>query len=199
MHDVTQGIYWDCTQAKSSACQSYTRPASNLVNSTLGTQAEFIIENDTDELSGEGNSHEWPDFSSSPVTMTGTVCVVQGDGIGCCGGGLKCGTVVSTNTDPIVTLQTDNTSSVPPVRGGGHLLITLPTGGVKWADLATNTYFLASTCASGKSRRTENGKSWPTSIIRIVSRPSNITARITRNPEVSRREGCYRASSLGED
>jgi hypothetical protein len=141
MHDVTQGIYWDCTQANSSACQSYTRPASNLVNGTLGTQAEFIIENDTDELPGEGNSHEWPDFSSSPVTMKGSACVVQGNGIGCCGGGLACGKVVTTKTDPTVTLLTDNTSSVPPIRGGGHLRITLPTGGVKWGDLVTNIYY----------------------------------------------------------
>lgn len=141
MHDVTQGVFWDCTQPNSSDCQSYTRPVTDLVNGTIGRTAEFIIENDTSELSGESNSHEWPDFASSPVTMTGSACVVQGGGIGCCGGGIACGKWVSTDTDPYVVLRTDNSSSASVIRGDGHLLITLPKGGVEWADHATNVYY----------------------------------------------------------
>jgi hypothetical protein len=37
-----------------------------------------------------------------------------------------------------VVLLTDSLAATP--RGTGHLLITLPTGGVTWFDLATNIY-----------------------------------------------------------
>lgn len=141
MQDVTQGVYWGCTEPNSSDCQSYTRPASDLVNGTIGQTAEFIIENDTSQISGESNSHEWPDFSTSPVTMTGSACVVQGRGVGCCLGKSSCGKWVSTDTDPYVVLYTDNTSSTTVLRGDTHLLITLPTGGVTWEDHVTNVYY----------------------------------------------------------
>ena len=140
MQDVSQGLFWNCTQANSPNCQSYTLPAADLVNGALGQTAEFIIENDTGEIVGQSNSNEWPDFRSSPVTMTGSACVVQGSGVGCCGQG-SCGKWVSTNTDPLVVLLTDNNWSNPPQRGDGHLRITLPSGGVKWSDVETNVYY----------------------------------------------------------
>ncbi len=134
MKDLTQGVVWDCTQASSSACPSYTLKPGDLANGNLGQTAEFIIENDTDEYSGK-NAHEWPDFSGSPVTMTGSACIAKGSGVS------GCVAWVTTSTDPNVVLQTDDTASIPFVRGDGHLQITLPTGGVKWSDEATNIYY----------------------------------------------------------
>ena len=139
MQDVSQGLFWNCTQANSANCQSYTLPATDLVNGALGQTAEFIIENDTGEIASQKNSNEWPDFQGSPVTMTGSACVVQGSGVGCCGG--SCGKYVTTNTDSNVQLLTDNNWSNPVQRGDGHLRITLPSGGVKWSDVETNVYY----------------------------------------------------------
>ena len=134
MQDLTQGLVWDCTQANSSSCPSYTLKPGDLANGNLGQTAEFIIENDSDEVSGK-HAHEWPDFSGSPVTMTGSACVAKGSGVS------GCAAWVTTTSDPNVLLQTDDTASIPFVRGDGHLEITLPTGGVKWSDQATNIYY----------------------------------------------------------
>lgn len=134
MLDETQGIVWDCSQANSSNCQSYALPAADLANGNLGQQAEFIIENDNP------NAGEWPDFT--PVKMSGSAFVVQGSGTS------GAGTWVTTASpggpkyvapDPNVQLLTDATAPTP--RGDGHLLITLPTGGVKWTDVTTNVYY----------------------------------------------------------
>jgi hypothetical protein len=131
MVDENQGVECECDQANSSDCQSYTLNPADLANGKLGFWADFIIEDDTGEV--VKNSAEWPDFS--PVTMNGSALVVQGSGAS------EGGTWVTTSTDPLVTLFTDNNSSVPFERGDGHLLITLPTGGVTWRELQTNIYY----------------------------------------------------------
>lgn len=130
MVDNTQGVEWECDQANSSECTSYTLKPADLANGNLGFWADFIIEDDTGEV--VKNSAEWPDFS--PVTMTGSAFVVQGSGTS------GIGQWVTTSTDPLVELLTDANASVPFVRGDEHLRITLPTGGVKWTDVQTNIY-----------------------------------------------------------
>lgn len=132
-------LVWECDQANGQDCQSYTINPADLVNGKLGFWADFIIEDDTAEVAGNcpaatKSTHcydEWPDFS--PVTMTGSALVVQGSGSGW-------SNWVTTSTDPTVQLLTDNTASVPYERGDGHLLITLPAGGVRWHELQTNIY-----------------------------------------------------------
>ena len=141
MFDVTQGVEWECDQAKSSECQSFTTNPADLTNGKIGQTAEFIIEGDTDEVTGNCPKatsstqcyDEWPDFS--PVTMSGAAFVVQGSGVS------GTGTWVTTNTDPSVTLLTDDVTSIPFERGDGHLLITLPEGEVKWKEQQTNIYY----------------------------------------------------------
>lgn len=118
MLDLTQATVWECDQAESSDCPSYTLDASDLGNGKLGFQAEFIIEDDTNQV--DKDSEEWPIFS--PVTMVGTANVIKGDGIK---GSAKS---VATNTDPTVLLLTDNNKS------NRHLRITLPAGAVKWDE-----------------------------------------------------------------
>jgi hypothetical protein len=137
--DVTQAVEWECDQANSSECQSFAIKPAFLANGQLGKQAEFIIEGDTDEVTGNcPNSKtncydEWPDFL--PVTMTGSASVVKGSGVA------GNGTVVTANTDPSVTLLTDAVTSIPFERGDGHLIITLPDGAVKWTEQRTNIYY----------------------------------------------------------
>jgi predicted RNase H-related nuclease YkuK (DUF458 family) len=143
MFDNTQGIAWDCSQAGSPAsvgCESYALPNKDLVNGFLGQTADFIIEMDTPEV--VKNSQEWPDFS--PVTMKGAAFVVKGNGtsgVGTWVSTSKCTTCShSPVVDPAILLNTDATASVPLVRGDGHLLITLPPGGVEWDEIPTNVY-----------------------------------------------------------
>ena len=149
MEDNTQGIVWDCTVGGSKGCQSYALPNADLANGNLGQTAEFIIEMDTCQvITGPGScgsstpSQEWPDFS--PVTMTGAAFVVKGTGPGGSGNWFSTNTCLScTNSpsvDPAIQLNTDNTASKPFVRGDGHLLITLPTSGVRWTEKPTNVY-----------------------------------------------------------
>jgi hypothetical protein len=118
MLDLNQGTLWECDQAESSDCPSYTLKASDLGNGKLGFQAEFIIEDDTNQV--DKDSEEWPIFS--PVTMIGSATVIKGDGVK---GSDK---FVATNTDPTVVLLTDNNKS------NRHLRITLPGGAVKWDE-----------------------------------------------------------------
>jgi len=125
MMDETQGLVWACDQANSSECKSYALKPDDLTNGNLGFQAEFIIEDDTDEVA---KSEEWPSFS--PVTMTGSASVVQGSS--------KIVKVVSTNNDPVVTLLTDANKSAR------HLIITLPVlnpgnAGVRWGQIVCPT------------------------------------------------------------
>jgi hypothetical protein len=137
MIDETQNIQWECDQSTSSDCQSYPIESKYLVNGALGQTAEFVIEDDTAEISGNCPStktncyDEWIDIS--PVTMTGNVLVVEGT--------RQTGKTVTTSTDPAVSLLTDNTASVPFVFGDRHFVITLPTGAVKWSGVQTNTYY----------------------------------------------------------
>jgi hypothetical protein len=139
MFDANQGLQWECDQATlgNNSCQSYPIASQYLANGVLGKTAEYVIENDTAEVQPNCPSkttscyNEWVDFS--PVTMTGSAMVVKGAS--------ATGYFVSTSTDPAVSLLTDNTSSVPFVFGGGHLLITLPTGGVTWSEIGTNTFY----------------------------------------------------------
>ena len=176
MHDETQGIYWDCTQANSPDCPSYTLKPADLGNGILGETAEYIIEYDTGSTKDAG---QWPDFS--PVTMTGSALVVKGSGAS--GGGTwvtttssqtsPCNSDTSPCADPYVYLQNDPTEGFP--RGNGHLLITLPTGGVKWTEVTTNVYYwngsnfnsYAPGCATSigvgpNSRGLTNGTPWIT-------------------------------------
>ena len=83
-------------------------------------------------------SQEWPDFS--PLTMTGSALVVQGNGVSGSGTWVTTNGTGSASTDPSIQLNTDDTASTPFVRGDGHLVITLPPGGVKWSETATNIY-----------------------------------------------------------
>jgi hypothetical protein len=131
MVDLTQQVVWSCDQAQNSNCESYKLKPADLGNGKLGFWAEYIIEDDTGET--VKNSLEWPDFS--PVTMKGSAWVVQGSGRS------GMGHAVTTATDPYVALQTDDTASTPFVRGDGHLLITLPSGGVTWDEKPTNIYY----------------------------------------------------------
>jgi len=114
MVDITQHAQWRCDQAKGSNCPSYKLVAVDLGNGKLGWQTEFIIEDDT---KGSG---EWPIFS--PVTMHGSADLITGDGV------KGKGKFVGINTDPRIHLLTDNNKS------SRHLLITLPTGAVKWVE-----------------------------------------------------------------
>lgn len=118
MVDITQHAQWKCDQAESSDCPSYKLVAGDLGNGKLGWQTEFIIENDTNQV--VKGSHEWPIFS--PVTMHGSADLIKGDGV------KGKGKFVGINTDPRVHLLTDNNKS------SRHLLITLPTGAVKWVE-----------------------------------------------------------------
>jgi hypothetical protein len=146
MADSTQNVFWACDSATTtvSDCVSYKLKSADLANGNLGFWADFIIEDDTDEF--VKNSAEWPDFS--PVTMLGTACVVKGSGAS--PSGAKCEKWVSTaagtdgsvhsSTDPSVNLLSDANVSKPMVRGDGHLNITLPAGGVTWAESQINVY-----------------------------------------------------------
>ena len=78
--------------------------------------------------------------------MNGSALVVKGNGAS--GGGTWVTTTSSQTSpcsesspcaDPYVLLQNDATQGFP--RGNGHLLITLPTGGVKWTEVTTNVYY----------------------------------------------------------
>lgn len=137
MIDKTQNIEWECDQSTSSDCQSYPIESKYLANGALGQTAEFIIEDDTGEISGNCPSpktncdKEWIDIS--PVTMTGSALVVEGAS--------QTGKTVTTSTDPNVLLLTDNAVSTPVEFGDRHFLITLPTGAVKWRQLDTNIYY----------------------------------------------------------
>jgi hypothetical protein len=139
LFDLTWGLIWECDQANSSDCQSFPLPSVELANGILGQTAEFVIEGDTDQAPGNCPSpktqcyNEWPDFS--PVTMNGDALVVKGSGVS------GTGTWVTTNSDPFVTLLTDDVTSIPFQRGDGHLTITLPDGGVKWSEQRTNIYY----------------------------------------------------------
>jgi len=141
MIDGTQHVEWECDQANSSECESYTLKPADLGNGKLGYQAEYIIEDDTDEV--VPNSAEWPVFS--PLTMLGSACVVQGSGAS--GTPLVAANTsckwVTVNNDPSVKMLTDGNASNPFKRGDLHVLITLqtlPSPGVKWTELPTNIY-----------------------------------------------------------
>ena len=147
MADNNQHVFWACDSATttSSDCISYKLEPADLANGKLGFQAEFIIEDDTDEY--VKNSAEWPDFS--PITMLGTACVVKGSGATSSGAAncekwvsTEAGTVESEHVvaDPSINLLTDDNTSNPFVRGDGHLDITLKPGGVNWDETLTNVY-----------------------------------------------------------
>jgi hypothetical protein len=120
-------------QANSSDCASDKLEPADLANGNLGQQAEFIIELDT------ANFGPWPDFS--PVTMTGKAKVIQGSGASGKGKWVTTATDPGVATaDPNFVVLPDNVVSNPSVRSDGHLLVTLPAGGVKWTELLTNVY-----------------------------------------------------------
>jgi len=176
MSDSNQHVFWACDSATttSSDCVSYKLESADLANGNLGFQAEFIIEDDTDEV--VKNSAEWPDFS--PVTMLGAACVVKGSSADCEKWvSTESGTVGSVHptTDPTINLLTDDNISNPMVRGDGHLNITLQPGGVTWDETATNIYewngsnfnTFSVDCASSigvgmNSRGLTNGTPWST-------------------------------------
>ncbi|MGA2537370.1 MAG: hypothetical protein ABSF53_15240 [Terracidiphilus sp.] len=176
MSDSQQHVFWACDSATttSSDCISYKLESADLANGKLGFQAEFIIEDDTDE--DVKNSQEWPDFS--PVTMTGAACVVKGSSADCEKWvSTEAGTAGSehASTDPTINLLTDDNISNPMVRGDGHLNITLQPGGVTWDETVTNIYewngsnfnTFSVACASSigvgvNSRGLTNGTPWST-------------------------------------
>jgi hypothetical protein len=67
MHDTTSGALWACTAANGATCSSYALNPADVVNGNLGTSAEFVIENDGDEVPGDTQGY-WPDFAA-PQTM----------------------------------------------------------------------------------------------------------------------------------
>jgi hypothetical protein len=119
MLDVTRALVWACDRANSSDCPSYKLDASDLVNGNLGFWADFIIENDSDQV--VKGSQQWPIFS--PVTMIGWASVIKGNGVS---GTAK---LVGTTTDPKVQWLVDDSKSAE------HLRITLPDFAVKWAEV----------------------------------------------------------------
>lgn len=139
MIDKTQSIEWECDQSNSSDCQSYPIESKFLANGALGQSAEYIIEDDTAEVSGncpkatsKTNCYkEWVDIS--PVTMTGSALVTQGSS--------SKGKTVTTDSDPQVWLLSDNTASIPYEFGDRHFMITLPSGATKWSGLTTNVNY----------------------------------------------------------
>jgi Tyrosine-protein kinase ephrin type A/B receptor-like len=106
MRDDTLNLVWDCSQANSSDCASFALAASALTNGNLGQSAEFVIENDTDEILP--NVNNWPPFAT--VTMSGSALVVQGDGAGSTLSA-NSGTWVTALSDPSVDLAPDWTNS----------------------------------------------------------------------------------------
>jgi hypothetical protein len=135
MIDETQSIEWECDQASSSDCQSYPIEAKFLTNGALGQSAEYIIEDDTGEVSGNCPSKsncfdEWANIS--PVTMYGSALVVEGSS--------STGKTVTTTTDPNTWLLTDNTASAPFEFGDQHFIISVPAGATKWSQLTNNVY-----------------------------------------------------------
>jgi hypothetical protein len=136
MIDKTQKIEWECDQSNSSDCQSYPIESKFLTNGALGQTAEFIIEDDTGEVTGNCPSKtncdkEWVGISD--VTMTGSALVVKGSS--------KTGTTVTTSTDPAVELWTDSAVSDPFVFGDAHFIISLPKGATKWSQVSSNIYY----------------------------------------------------------
>jgi hypothetical protein len=137
--DVTQNVSWTCNKSDGSNCASYPIKSSDLANGILGQSAEYIIENDTAESFGNCPKatkttecyDQWVDIS--PVTMTGDADVFEG--------ATKFIKTVTTSTDPVVQLQTDISASIPVVQTSGHMLITLPTGGIKWDELLNNIHY----------------------------------------------------------
>ena len=69
MVDLTSGDGWDCNTSNSTTCPSFWLASGDVV----GTQAEFIVENDGAQ---DGSTYNWPAFSS--ITMTGSAIVVRG-------------------------------------------------------------------------------------------------------------------------
>ncbi|HTX35045.1 MAG TPA: hypothetical protein VME43_08485 [Bryobacteraceae bacterium] len=140
MVDQTQLVEWECDQANSSDCESYTLKPGDLGNGKLGFQAEYIIEDDSNQPAGNCPAatsatkcyDEWPDFT--PVIMNGSAEVVQGSGVS------ATGKYVSMNTDPSVLLLTDGNASIPLIRGGGHLQVAVSGSGVIWTEVPTNVY-----------------------------------------------------------
>jgi hypothetical protein len=118
MIDMKQDTMWECDQAESSDCPSYKLDKADLGNGKVGWWAEYIIEDDTDEV--VKGSEEWPIFS--PVTMSGSANVITGNGT------KGSGKLVATNTDPLVEILTDNNKS------SRHLVIALPKWETKWTE-----------------------------------------------------------------
>ena len=74
--DTTTGESWECDRSDDGSFSSY--PMSTGLQD-LGLTAEFIIENDSDQVSTQDGSVPrtdlWPDFMNYPITMTGETWV----------------------------------------------------------------------------------------------------------------------------
>jgi hypothetical protein len=112
MTDATTQFVWDCSQANGATCSSYWLATGDVV----GTQAEFIIENDGPQ---DGSTWNWPDFGQ--ITMTDcTAELMQGTTY------LRSVTPV---TDPSVQVYVDPT----PAGSVDHVAVSLDgTAAVTW-------------------------------------------------------------------
>jgi hypothetical protein len=97
--DFTQNVEWDCTKAGDPTCPSEVIPPTSF----HGQYADFVVELDTDEVSGAAYADEWPNFST--ITMSTDALVVTGDS--------STGTHVNVGTDPAVQVAPDWTTGVP--------------------------------------------------------------------------------------
>jgi hypothetical protein len=121
--DKTRNLSWNCTKSNSTTCQS-----NKLVTDGVGSQAEFIVENDSDQ---DGLTYNWPDFGGTPITMSGSALVVKGSGAG--SSLTQSSGWVNVSNDPSITLATDVAPPGDPV-GSSYVNVTLGSGAVTWTN-----------------------------------------------------------------
>ncbi|HSY22784.1 MAG TPA: laminin G domain-containing protein [Polyangiaceae bacterium] len=97
--DLTQNVAWLCTKANDPNCVS-----EDIAPTTLhGGQADFVVEIDTDEISGFGYPDAWPNFNE--FTLSTDAIVTQGNS--------STGYHVNSWNDPSVEFLADWGSGIP--------------------------------------------------------------------------------------
>jgi hypothetical protein len=129
--DESQDVAWECDQGTSSDCPSYKldQPQQLLDSGNLGYWAEFIIENDTSEISGLPTSEQqqWPNLS--PIYMSPCFAFTAKPNAEFASG------IVDPLSDPSTQLWVDNFNS------RSHMSITLSGSSTRWG---------LTTCSGGK-------------------------------------------------
>jgi hypothetical protein len=114
---------WSCISPTSTGCHSYTIGSGE----TIGTQAEYILENDSPQSGA--STYDWPDFEV-PITMTGTA-TVENDQSG--QPQLTAVGVAGLNADPYVLLLTDTPPAVGWPVGTQRVDVSIPSADtVEW-------------------------------------------------------------------